>query len=184
TAPGDVTFPVPCDTQTSREPTRSARQEGTRVNDTTSGADLAAKKLPELQAIAVERGIKGARRLRKSELIEAIRGGGTPSPAAADAPAAAPAKDAPAAAADAPSAPVEDAPSASRAQDDAASADRPERSRSRSRSRAASGGAGDDAAPDLGIELPDGRGGRAQGGRDGDSAKGDRKSTRLNSSHV
>ncbi|HLQ80321.1 MAG TPA: Rho termination factor N-terminal domain-containing protein, partial [Brachybacterium sp.] len=60
------------------------------MNDTTSGADLAAKKLPELQAIAVERGIKGARRLRKSELIEAIRGGGTPSPAAADAPAAAP----------------------------------------------------------------------------------------------
>src|SRR5699024_9323576 len=159
--PGDVTFPVPCDTQTSREPTRSARQEGTRVNDTTSGADLAAKKLPELQAIAVERGIKGARRLRKSELIEAIRGGGTPSAAAADAPAAA---------ADAPSAPVEEAPSASRAQDDAASADRPERSRSRSRSRVASGGAGDDAAPDLGIELPDGRGGRAQGGRDGDSA--------------
>ena len=142
------------------------------MNDTTSGADLAAKKLPELQAIAVERGIKGARRLRKSELIEAIRGGGTPSPAAADAPAAAPAKDAPAAAADAPSAPVEEAPSASRAQDDAASADRPERSRSRSRSRVASGGAGDDAAPDLGIELPDGRGGRAQGGRDGDSAKG------------
>ena len=39
------------------------------MNDTTSGADLAAKKLPELQAIASELGIKGARRLRKGELI-------------------------------------------------------------------------------------------------------------------
>src|SRR5699024_2786389 len=144
TAPGDVTFPVPCDTQTSREPTRSARQEGTRVNDTTSGADLAAKKLPELQAIAVERGIKGARRLRKSELIEAIRGGGTP-PAAA-APAAAPAQD---------------APSAPAAQDDAASGGRSEQSRSRSRSRAGSAAASDEPAPDLGIELPDGRGDRS-----------------------
>ena len=37
------------------------------MNDTTSGADLAAKKLPELQAMAAERGIKGARRLRKGE---------------------------------------------------------------------------------------------------------------------
>ena len=49
------------------------------MNDTTSGADLAAKKLPELQAMAAEIGIKGARRLRKSELIDAIRGGGSPS---------------------------------------------------------------------------------------------------------
>src|SRR5699024_1965282 len=64
--------------QTRHEPARPARQEGTRVNDTTSGADLAAKKLPELQAIAAELGIKGARRLRKGELIEAIRGGGAP----------------------------------------------------------------------------------------------------------
>ncbi|MGO1258657.1 MAG: Rho termination factor N-terminal domain-containing protein, partial [Brachybacterium sp.] len=69
------------------------------MNDTTSGADLAAKKLPELQAMAAERGIKGARRLRKSELIDAIRGGGSTSaaPASAAAPAAAaPAAEAPA----------------------------------------------------------------------------------------
>ena len=51
--------------QTRQEPARPARQEGTRVNDTTSGADLAAKKLPELQAMAAERGIKGARRRRR-----------------------------------------------------------------------------------------------------------------------
>ena len=69
--------------QTRHEPARPARQEGTRVNDTTSGADLAAKKLPELQAIASELGIKGARRLRKGELIEAIRGGSAPSAAPA-----------------------------------------------------------------------------------------------------
>ena len=48
------------------------------MNDTTSGADLAAKKLPELQAMAAERGIKGARRLRKGELIKALRGGAVP----------------------------------------------------------------------------------------------------------
>ena len=44
--------------QTRHEPARPVRQEGTRVNDTTSGADLAAKKLPELQAMAAERGWK------------------------------------------------------------------------------------------------------------------------------
>src|SRR5690606_42110559 len=58
------------------------------LNDTTSGADLAAKKLPELQAIAAGLGIKGARRLRKGELIDAIRGGGAPTASAASAPAA------------------------------------------------------------------------------------------------
>ena len=65
------------------------------MNDTTSGADLAAKKLPELQAIAAGLGIKGARRLRKGELIDAISGGAAPSAAPAPtsgsaAPAAAP----------------------------------------------------------------------------------------------
>ncbi|MDN5820808.1 MAG: Rho termination factor N-terminal domain-containing protein, partial [Brachybacterium sp.] len=121
------------------------------MNDTTSGADLAAKKLPELQALAAERGIKGARRLRKGELIEAIRGGGTPPTAA------------PTDASSAPSAPsassAQDAPVA---QDDAGTAatGRAERSRSRSRSRAAStsDGTGDDPAPELGIELPTGGG--------------------------
>ena len=51
------------------------------MNDTTpsSGSDaLAAKKLTELQVIAADLGIKGARRLRKGELIEAIRSGGAP----------------------------------------------------------------------------------------------------------
>ncbi|MDN6302076.1 MAG: Rho termination factor N-terminal domain-containing protein, partial [Brachybacterium sp.] len=138
------------------------------MNDTTSGADLAAKKLPELQALAAERGIKGARRLRKGELIEAIRGGGTPPTAAADAPSApasAPAQEAPAAQ------PAQSEPSA---QDDAgtAAADRNERSRSRSRSRATTAGAArDDSAPELGLELPVGSGARAQrGDRGGDAA--------------
>ena len=51
------------------------------MNDTTpstDSADLAAKKLPELQAIASSLGIKNVRRLRKGELIEAIRNGGAP----------------------------------------------------------------------------------------------------------
>ncbi|MCT1774598.1 transcription termination factor Rho [Brachybacterium sp. p3-SID957] len=51
------------------------------MNDTTpstGSADLAAKKLPELQAIASSLGIKNVRRLRKGELIEAIRSGGAP----------------------------------------------------------------------------------------------------------
>ena len=56
------------------------RQEGTRVNDSTPTSDtsLASKKLPELQAIASEMGIKGVRRLRKGELIEAISTGRAP----------------------------------------------------------------------------------------------------------
>jgi transcription termination factor Rho len=55
------------------------------VNDTNAPQDentsLTAKKLPELQQIAVALGVKGVRRLRKSDLIEAIsttRAGGTP----------------------------------------------------------------------------------------------------------
>jgi transcription termination factor Rho len=49
------------------------------VNDTSAPqsdrASLAALKLPELQQIAAGLGIKGARRLRKNELIDAIGGG-------------------------------------------------------------------------------------------------------------
>jgi transcription termination factor Rho len=54
------------------------------VNDTTApqgdSTSLAAKKLPELQQIAAGLGIKGARRLRKGELIDAITGGGSSAP--------------------------------------------------------------------------------------------------------
>ena len=154
------------------------------MNDTTSGADLAAKKLPELQAIAAGLGIKGARRLRKGELIDAIRGGGAPTASAASAPAAssapAPAKEsAPQQSAPAQDAPAEKAPAekaqaqqpqteqaqsektqpeqASTAQAPAEQSDDSGRSRSRSRSRGASrGGESRNAeqAPDLGIELP------------------------------
>jgi len=63
------------------------------VTDTTTASDtasLSSKKLPELQAMAAQLGIKGARRLRKGELVEAIRTGGASVPAAIreDAPAA------------------------------------------------------------------------------------------------
>ncbi|MGP9693292.1 transcription termination factor Rho [Brachybacterium sp. AOP25-B2-12] len=71
------------------------------MTDTTTAGEpssLAAKKLPELQAMAAELGIKGARRLRKGELVEAIRSGGRNVPAAASAaaPAASAASTAPA----------------------------------------------------------------------------------------
>ena len=147
--------------QTRHEPARPVRQEGTRVNDTTSGADLAAKKLPELQAMAAERGIKGARRLRKGELIEALRGGAVPAstgssaPAqSAPAPAAEPAAPTSAASTSAASAPADTASSAPEAagSSDAAS----ERPRTRSRSRSTREASTPEAtAPDLGIELPD-----------------------------
>jgi len=55
------------------------------VTDTTTASDtasLSSKKLPELQAMAAQLGIKGARRLRKGELVEAIRTGGASVPAA------------------------------------------------------------------------------------------------------
>ncbi|WP_106507042.1 transcription termination factor Rho [Brachybacterium timonense] len=50
------------------------------MNDSTPTSDtsLASKKLPELQAIASGMGIKGVRRLRKGELIEAISTGRAP----------------------------------------------------------------------------------------------------------
>jgi transcription termination factor Rho len=177
-------FPALGGTQTMKEPARPARQEGTRVNDTTSGADLAAKKLPELQAIAAERGIKGARRLRKGELIEAIRGGAAPStapaaPAAADGagdsapPQTAPAQTAPAA---------QTAPTTAGADTSGVDSSAGERSRSRSRSRGASRPAGavaesggarsEEAAPDLGIELPAGGGSRARQGERDSAADG------------
>ena len=103
------------------------------MNDTTSGADLAAKKLPELQAMAVERGIKGARRLRKGELIEVLSGGSAPS--------AAPRQKAAAA---------QESPS----QSDAA----PRTSAPKQDSSAPSA----EAAPSLGIELPERSGGGQQ----------------------
>jgi len=122
------------------------------VNDTTSGADLAAKKLPELQAMAAELGIKGARRLRKGELIEAIRGGGAPA-----APATSPAPATSSAPATATGLAASEAPSAQ----STAEADERPRKRSRSRStREASAPGPEHAAPDLGIELPDRSGSR------------------------
>nr|WP_259557175.1 transcription termination factor Rho [Brachybacterium sillae] len=55
------------------------------MTDTTdhndSSASLGAKKLAELQELAAARGIKGYRRLRKGELLEALRGGAAPSAA-------------------------------------------------------------------------------------------------------
>ena len=54
-------------------------QKGPRVNDNhTDAAELSAKRLPELQAIATSMGIRGVRKLRKGELIEAIRTGKAP----------------------------------------------------------------------------------------------------------
>jgi transcription termination factor Rho len=129
------------------------------VNDTTSGADLAAKKLPELQAMAAERGIKGARRLRKGELIEAIRGGAVPASASTAASTAPSTRSAPtrtAQAQDAPAAAEQAIRSAAPAEQ--SSEDGAERPRTRSRSRSTREASAPDAsasAPDLGIELPD-----------------------------
>jgi len=123
------------------------------VNDTTSGADLAAKKLPELQAMAAELGIKGARRLRKGELIEAIRGGAVPAsaPSGASSASSAPAPASEASGANGAASTVAE-PAAAPADD---ASERP-RTRSRSRStREASAPEAAPSAPDLGIELPD-----------------------------
>ncbi len=73
---------------TPNHPTQAERPDlkGHRVTDTSAAGDsgqLASKKLPELQAMAAELGIKGARRLRKSELVEAIRTGGASVPSGA-----------------------------------------------------------------------------------------------------
>lgn len=68
------------------------------MNDNyTDAAELSAKRLPELQAIATSMGIRGVRKLRKGELIEAIRTGKAPSAPAARAEKTSPSDDAPAA---------------------------------------------------------------------------------------
>ncbi|MFI7589680.1 transcription termination factor Rho [Spongisporangium articulatum] len=56
----------------------------------TAGADLSSLRLPQLQAVASQLGITGTARMRKSELLDAIRvhqGGGTPLASAESAPA-------------------------------------------------------------------------------------------------
>ncbi|MFC5277086.1 Rho termination factor N-terminal domain-containing protein [Brachybacterium sacelli] len=121
-----------------------------------------------MQAIAAGLGIKGARRLRKGELIEAIRGGGSPSASASSgAPqqrsartsAAAPREDAAARVRTA--GPVEEpAPQA-----DAEGASSRGRSRSRSRDQRDQGEGERPGA--LGIELPD----RGDGGRETRTAR-------------
>ena len=142
------------------------------MNDTTSGADLAAKKLPELQAIAAELGIKGARRLRKGELIEAIRGGGAPAAPTA------PAEKTPAATSESTTtAPVTTSGPWPEAQE-APAADESERPRTRSRSRStreASAPGPEHSAPDLGIELPERGAARERtSSREGAGQQGDR----------
>ncbi|WP_422114916.1 transcription termination factor Rho [Brachybacterium sp. UNK5269] len=147
------------------------------MNDTTSGADLAAKKLPELQAIAAELGIRGARRLRKGELIDAIRAGGSASGAASAPTAPAPSEQsAPGEQSEQPALPTEPAESAPAEPAPAESAPaQPEQrtaGRSRSRSRGGDQGAEREQAattPDLGLELPEpgrGRGERRAQDRD------------------
>ena len=50
--------------------------------NTASTGSLTALRLPELQALAAERGVKGASKMRKADLLAALGG---PSPAAAHA---------------------------------------------------------------------------------------------------
>ncbi|WP_062380236.1 transcription termination factor Rho [Demequina pelophila] len=87
------------------------------MTDTTVAPDqtatLTAMKLPQLQALAAELGVSGTARMRKADLIEAIKNGGVVQKKAApkkkDTPADAPAAEAsqaPAASADAPAAPA------------------------------------------------------------------------------
>ena len=144
------------------------------MNDTTSAADLAAKKLPELQAIAAERGIKGARRLRKSELIEAIRGGGAP--AAAQSTSAPATGDAPAQT-EAPAAKAEQAPQPaepSQGESTGGSDDSGSRGRSRSRRGGQSDARQDSATPELGIDLPEHGESRERGDSGDDRGQQDR----------
>ena len=147
------------------------------MNDSTptDSADLAAKKLPELHAIAAERGIKGARRLRKSELIEAIRGGGTGSTSDAsatpDPAASAPASAAPASTEQAASEPPAPRQQAQQSEQAPAAGTRSTRS-SRSAQRSAGPAAPEqdhERTPDLGIELPD----RSGSGQRGEDQRGD-----------
>src|SRR5699024_1718769 len=160
------------------------RREGTRVNDTTptsvESADLAAKRLPELQTIAAGLGIKGARRLRKNDLIEAIRGSGSASaPQQTQPQQTSDASQKPAPEKSAPEKPEKPAPSArseqrtASAQDELpqrdAGADDQARSDSsrQQRGRRPKQDEQSEPAPDLGIELPD----RSGGGHDGDSSE-------------
>ena len=135
------------------------------MNDTTpsnSNADLAAKKLPELQAIASSIGIKNVRRLRKGELIEAIRTGAAPASAAGreSAPAAPTGDDAQQ------SAPRESTRRASSRRESAPRQDAPQRG----------------TEPELAIELPsrdqEGRGQQDRGGQDRGRQRDDRDQQR------
>lgn len=124
------------------------------MNDTTpsnGNADLAAKKLPELQAIASSIGIKNVRKLRKGELIEAIRTGAAPAGAAGR-------QDAPAGAASEGAATQQSAPRESTRRE---SAPRESASGDPDSSGAAPQGSTD---PELAIELP-GRDQQDRGGR-------------------
>ena len=47
------------------------------MTDVDARADLSRLKLPELQALAAERGIAGASKLRKGELVDALSAGGS-----------------------------------------------------------------------------------------------------------
>ncbi len=125
------------------------------MNDSTptsgDAATLASKKLPELQAIATGLGIKGVRRLRKSELIEAIRTGRAPAAATGE---------------KAPSAPD----TALRAQSSGSGPRRDDRDDNRRENT--------ERTPDLGIELPDRS--RADHGREDrrDDRRDDRREDR------
>ncbi|MGC5628384.1 transcription termination factor Rho [Georgenia sp. Z1344] len=121
---------------------------------------LTTLKLAELQAIASQMGLKGTARMRKGDLVEAIRAGRSGSSTSTDKPSA-PA-DARAAAAGAPEAPAADDPSAAETAPATAGGavdERPEPRQRRSR-RATSAPASPtaraaDPVPDLGIALPD-----------------------------
>lgn len=164
------------------------------MNDTTptsvESADLAAKRLPELQTIAAGLGIKGARRLRKNDLIEAIRGSGSASaPQQTQPQQTSDASQKPAPEKSAPEKPEKSAseksekpaPSARSEQRTASAQDelpqrdagaddqaRSDSSRQR-RGRRPKQDEQSEPAPDLGIELPD----RSGGGHDGDSSEQD-----------
>nr|WP_255376140.1 transcription termination factor Rho [Demequina sp. NBRC 110056] len=127
-----------------------------------SSAALTAMKLPQLQALASELGVSGVKKMRKGDLVEAIKNGGVV-PAKAKAPAAdAAATDAP----DAPAASAKaDAPAGS-------SDDAPQRGRS----RRASSGQGAPAGAASGSGAEDAQQGESRSG--GQQDKGDRQNDR------
>ncbi|WP_205687559.1 Rho termination factor N-terminal domain-containing protein, partial [Cellulomonas endophytica] len=49
------------------------------------GAAIAAMRLPELQALAAQLGVRGTSKMRKSDLVQAISGAGAPRPQALEA---------------------------------------------------------------------------------------------------